>query len=79
MNMIHGNDEIMPFEEYRTDPYIKTVAGNCTPALREELIMAYIVSISAVVLALGVMQERCGSGHVEADLGSDRYGQDRAA
>ena len=45
---------------------------------REELIMAYIVSISAVILALGVMQEHCGSGHVEADLGSDRYGEDAA-
>ena len=36
--------------------------------------MGYILSISAVVLALGVLQDRCGSGHVEADLGSDRYG-----
>lgn len=36
--------------------------------------MGYILSISAVVLALSILQERCGSGHVEADLGSDRYG-----
>lgn len=41
--------------------------------------MAYIVSISAVVLALGILQDRCGSGHVEADLGSDRYGEKKAA
>ncbi len=37
--------------------------------------MGYILSISAVVLALGILQDRCGSGHVEADLGSDRYGE----
>lgn len=36
--------------------------------------MGYILSISVVVLAMGVLQDRCGSGHVEADLGSDRYG-----
>ena len=27
MNEIHVNDEIMPFEEYNNDPYIRTVAG----------------------------------------------------
>jgi len=35
--------------------------------------MSYIISIAAIVLAVGIWQEKQGSGHSEGDLGSDRF------
>ena len=35
--------------------------------------MAYILSISAVILVLGMWQDKTGSGHSESDLGSERF------
>lgn len=37
--------------------------------------MTYIVSMGVAILAAGVLQEALGNSHVEADLGSDRYGR----
>lgn len=35
--------------------------------------MAYILSFSVIVLALGIWQDKSGSGHSEGDLGSERF------
>lgn len=37
--------------------------------------MEFVLSIAAAVLVLGLFQEKLGSGHSEADLGSERHGQ----
>lgn len=36
--------------------------------------MGFVLSIAAAVLAVGLLQDKCGSGHSEADLGSERHG-----
>ena len=37
--------------------------------------MAYILSMSVLILGLSIWQDKSGSAHAESDLGSERYGQ----
>ena len=41
----------------------------------EEITMAYILSMSVLILGLSIWQDKSGSAHAESDLGSERYGQ----
>ena len=36
--------------------------------------MEFVLSIAAAVLVVGICQEKLGSGHSEANLGSERHG-----
>ena len=39
--------------------------------------MEFVLSIATAVLVVALWQEHQGSGHSEADLGSERHGQVR--